>query len=63
MINLDKAKKRTFEIIQIGNQTDVPSLAFDILIVFVIRLHIERVSDSAEHSDHILSDLRGAGQI
>lgn len=40
LINLDKAKKRTFEIIQIGNQTDVPSLAFDILIVFVILLNI-----------------------
>ncbi len=38
--NSDKAKKRIFEIIQIGNQTDVPSLVFDILIVFVILLNI-----------------------
>ncbi len=40
MKNLERAKKRTFEIIQIGNQTDVPSLAFDVLIVFVILLNI-----------------------
>lgn len=33
-------KKRIFEIIQIGNKTDVPSLCFDIFIVFVILLNI-----------------------
>ena len=38
--NLEKVKKRIFEIIQIGNQTDVPSLVFDIFIVFVILLNI-----------------------
>ncbi|MCM1222688.1 MAG: ion transporter [Lachnospiraceae bacterium] len=37
---LEKAKKRVFEIIQIGNQTDVPSLVFDIFIVCVIVLNI-----------------------
>ena len=40
MKNLEKVKKRAFEIIQIGNQTDVPSLVFDIFIVFVILLNI-----------------------
>lgn len=40
MKNLEKAKKRVFEIIQIGNQTDVPSLIFDVFIVFVIVLNI-----------------------
>ena len=35
-----KAKKRIYEIIQIGNQADVPSLVFDIFIVFVILLNI-----------------------
>lgn len=38
--NWEKAKKRIFEIIQIGNQTDVPSLVFDIFIVFMILLNI-----------------------
>ncbi|MCM1215297.1 MAG: ion transporter [Lachnospiraceae bacterium] len=33
-------KKRIFEIIQIGNRSDIPSLCFDILIVFVILLNI-----------------------
>ena len=40
MKNLEKIKKRVFEIIQIGNQADIPSLVFDILIVFVILLNI-----------------------
>ena len=38
--NLEKVKKRIFEIIQIGNQTEVPSLVFDIFILFVILLNI-----------------------
>lgn len=33
-------KKRVFEIIQIGNRMDVPSLCFDIFIVIVILLNI-----------------------
>lgn len=33
-------KKRTFEIIQIGNRTDIPSLCFDLFIVVVILLNI-----------------------
>lgn len=33
-------KKRVFEIIQIGNRADVPSLCFDIFIVLVILLNI-----------------------
>lgn len=33
-------KKRIFEIIQIGHRTDVPSLCFDIFIVFVILLNL-----------------------
>lgn len=33
-------KKRAFEIIQIGNRTDIPSLCFDVFIVFVILLNI-----------------------
>lgn len=33
-------KKRVFEIIQIGNRTDIPSLCFDVFIVFVILLNI-----------------------
>lgn len=33
-------KKRVFEIIQIGNRNDVPSLCFDVFIVFVILLNI-----------------------
>ncbi|MDE5892562.1 MAG: ion transporter [Acetatifactor sp.] len=40
MKNLEKSKKRVFEIIQIGNQTDVPSLIFDLFIVCVIVLNI-----------------------
>ena len=40
MKNLEKTKKRVFEIIQIGNQTDVPSLIFDLFIVCVIVLNI-----------------------
>lgn len=40
MKNLEKVKNRVFEIIQIGNQTDVPSLVFDVLIVCVILLNI-----------------------
>jgi len=38
--NLEKVKKRIFEIIQIGNQADVPSLLFDIFIVCMILLNI-----------------------
>lgn len=33
-------KKRVFEIIQIGNRTDVPSLCFDVFIVLFILLNI-----------------------
>lgn len=33
-------KKRLFKIIQIGNRTDIPSMCFDILIVFVILANI-----------------------
>ena len=33
-------RKRIFEIIQIGNNTDVPSLCFDFFIVFVILVNI-----------------------
>ena len=33
-------KKRIFEIIQIGNRTDIPSLCFDVFIVLVILLNI-----------------------
>lgn len=33
-------KRRIFEIIQIGNRTDLPSLLFDVLIVIVIILNI-----------------------
>lgn len=40
MNNLEKIKKRVFEIIQIGNQTDIPSLIFDVFIVFIIVLNI-----------------------
>lgn len=40
MNNLEKIKKRVFEIIQIGSQTDVPSVIFDVFIVFVIVLNI-----------------------
>lgn len=40
MNNLEKTKKRVFEIIQIGSQTDVPSVIFDVFIVFVIVLNI-----------------------
>ena len=40
MKNLEKLRKRVFEIIQIGNQTDVPSLIFDVFIVFIIVLNI-----------------------
>lgn len=40
MKNVEKLKKRAFEIIQIGNQTDVPSLIFDVFIVFIIVLNI-----------------------
>lgn len=34
------AKKRIFQIIQIGTRTDIPSMCFDILIVLVILLNI-----------------------
>lgn len=37
---LEKIKKRVFEIIQIGSQTDIPSLIFDVFIVCVILLNI-----------------------
>lgn len=40
MKNVEKVKKRVFEIIQIGNQTDIPSLIFDVFIVFIIVLNI-----------------------
>ncbi len=40
MKNLENVKKRIFEIIQIGNRTDTPSLAFDIFIVCMILLNI-----------------------
>lgn len=40
MNNLEKTKKRVFEIIQIGSQTDVPSVIFDVFIVFIIVLNI-----------------------
>ncbi|MDE7223372.1 MAG: ion transporter [Acetatifactor sp.] len=40
MKNWEKVKKRIFEIIQIGNQADVPSLIFDVFIVCVILLNI-----------------------
>lgn len=33
-------KKRVFEIIQIGNENDIPSLCFDVFIVLVILLNI-----------------------
>lgn len=33
-------KKRIFQIIQIGTRTDIPSMCFDILIVFVILVNI-----------------------
>lgn len=33
-------KKRLFKIIQIGNRTDIPSMCFDIFIVFVILVNI-----------------------
>lgn len=39
-MNLQKVKKRIFEIIQIGNGTDTPSLLFDGFIVVVILLNI-----------------------
>jgi len=37
---MDKAKKRIFEIIQIGNRSDIPSLAMDIFIVLNILINI-----------------------
>ena len=37
---MDKAKKRIYEIIQIGNRSDVPSLAMDIFIVANILINI-----------------------
>lgn len=40
MKNLEKAKKRIFEILQIGNRSDTLSLMFDVLIVCVIVLNI-----------------------
>lgn len=40
MDKLAKIKKRVFEIIQIGNQADIPSLIFDVFIVCVILLNI-----------------------
>lgn len=39
-VNIPLIKKRIFEIIQIGNRADTPSLCFDIFIVFVILLNI-----------------------
>lgn len=33
-------KKRVFNIIQIGNRTDIPSLCFDIFIIFIILINI-----------------------
>lgn len=40
MKDLEKAKKRIFEILQIGNRPDTLSLIFDVLIVCVIILNI-----------------------
>lgn len=40
MNKLKQSKKRIFEIIQIGNRADTPSLVFDLFIVFVIVLNI-----------------------
>ncbi len=40
MKKLEKAKKRIFEILQIGNRSDTMSLMFDVLIVCVIILNI-----------------------
>ncbi|MDE6129151.1 MAG: ion transporter, partial [Lachnospiraceae bacterium] len=36
----ESARQRLFKIIQIGNRTDIPSMCFDILIVFVILINI-----------------------
>ena len=33
-------KRRVFKIIQIGNRTDIPSMCFDIFIIFVILANI-----------------------
>ncbi len=40
MNKLVQFKKRIFEIIQVGNHTDVPSMVFDVFIIFVIALNI-----------------------
>lgn len=40
MWNGSTVRRRVFEIIQIGNRTDIPSLCFDVFIVFVILLNI-----------------------
>ncbi|MBO5998290.1 MAG: ion transporter [Lachnospiraceae bacterium] len=39
-MDLDRVKKRVFDIIQIGNFSDIPSRIFDIFLVFVILLNI-----------------------
>ena len=39
-MDLDRVKKRVFDIIQIGNFSDIPSRVFDIILVFVILLNI-----------------------
>ena len=39
-VKISSIKKRIFEIIQIGNRTDIPSLCFDVFIVLVILLNI-----------------------
>lgn len=39
-VKKNPVKKRVFEIIQIGNESDVPSLCFDIFIVLIILLNI-----------------------
>ena len=39
-VKKNPVKKRVFEIIQIGNESDIPSLCFDIFIVLIILLNI-----------------------
>lgn len=40
MTKIDKIKKRIFQIIQIGNTSDIPSRSFDIFIVVVIFINL-----------------------
>lgn len=58
---IPSVKKRVFEIIQIGNRTDVPSLCFDIFIVFVILLNISitflQTFDEMERYAGVMGDL------